>query len=214
MTRKRLARTFVVALGIVAAVPAVAAADTSFPAAARELTAYRELLVWTPSDSPGQLWSGFGAAAAPLPIPRARFASVDVGADTRGRVVLVYSACQIHRPRHCDLHVYDFASRRHRRLSALSRPGCSERDARISRGAIVFLRDCRGSSGRRDGLYLKRPSQAERRVRGLPSGSAAVDAPRLSSFDLEGNKLAFVETQESDGPEESDLVGDERGAGA
>ena len=36
----------------------------------------------------------------------------------------------------------------HRRLSGLSRPGCSERGARVSRGAIVFARDCRGSAGR------------------------------------------------------------------
>ena len=140
--------------------------------------------------------SGFGAAASPLPIPRARFASVDLGTDLHGRAVLVYSACQIRRPRHCDLGLYDFASRRHRRLSGLSRPGCSERGARVSRGAIVFARDCTGSAGRHlDGIYLKRPGRPVRRVRGLPR--------TLESFDLAANTFAFVERRMSDGPEES-----------
>jgi hypothetical protein len=140
--------------------------------------------------------SGFGAAASPLPIPRARFASVDLGTGVRGRAVLVYSACQIRRPRHCDLGLYDFASRGHRRLSGLSRRGCSERGARVSRGAIVFARDCRGSAGRHlDGIYLKRPGRAVRRVRGLPRA--------IESFDLAGNTFAFVDRRVSDGPEES-----------
>jgi hypothetical protein len=184
------------ALGVVASVPSIAAADTSFPAAAGHMTARGDLLVWSPWTGPGRLMSGFGAAASPLPIPRARFASVDLGTDVHGRAVLVYSACQIPRPRHCDLGLYDFATRSHRRLSGLSRPGCSERDARASRGAIVFARDCRGSAGRHvDGIYLKRPGRPVRRVRGLPR--------TLESFDLAGNTFAFVERRVSDGPEES-----------
>jgi hypothetical protein len=184
------------ALGVVAAVPPIAAADTSFPAAAGHMTARGDLLVWSPWTGPGRLMSGFGAAASPLPIPRARFASVDLGTDVHGRTALVYSACRISRPRHCDVGLYDFASRRHRRLSGLSRPGCRERGARVSRGAIVFARDCTGSAGRHiDGIYLKRPGRPVRRVRGLPR--------TLESFDLAGNTFAFVERRVSDGPEES-----------
>jgi len=184
------------ALAVIAAVPSIAAADTSFPAAAGHMTAGGDLLVWTPWTGPGRLMSGFGAAASPLPIPRARFASVDLGTDARGRAVLVYSACRIRRPRRCDLGLYDFASRRHRRLSGLSLPGCRERGAHVSRGAIVFARDCRGSAGSHlDGVYLKRPRGSVRRVRGLPR------AP--DSFDLAGDTLAFVERRVSDGPEES-----------
>ena len=133
MKRRRPVHMLALVLGVVAAVPSIAAADTSFPAAAGHMTARGDLLVWAPWTGPGRLMSGFGAAS-PLTIPRARFASVDLGADVRGRAVLVYSACQIRRPRHCDLGLYDFASRRHRRLSGLSRPGCSERGARVSRG--------------------------------------------------------------------------------
>ena len=205
MKRRHPVHMLALVLGVVAAVPSIAAADTSFPAAAGHMTARGDLLVWTPWTGPGRLTSGFGAAASPLPIPRARFASVDLGADVRGRAVLVYSACQIRRPRHCDLGLYDFASRRHGRLSGLSRPGCSDRGARVSRGAIVFARDCRGSAGRHlDGIYLKRPGRSVRRVRGLPRALESFDLPRaIESFDLAGNSLAFVERRVSDGPEES-----------
>jgi len=193
--RRHLVHMLALVLGVVAAVPSIAAADTSFPAAAGHMTARGDLLVWAPWTGPGRLMSGFGAAS-PLTIPRARFASVDLGTDVRGRAVLVYSACQIRRPRHCDLGLYDFAGRRHRRLSGLSRPGCSERGARVSRGAIVFARGCRGSAGRHlDGIYLKRPGRPVRRVRGLPR--------TIESFDLAGNTFAFVERRMSDGPEES-----------
>ena len=197
MKRRHRVHMLALALGVIAAVPSIAAADTSFPAAAGRMTARGDLLVWSPWTGPGRLMSGFGAAASPLPIPRARFASVDLGTDVRGRAVLVYSACQIRRPRHCDLGLYDFAGRRHRRLSGLSRPGCRERGASTSRGAIVFARDCMGSAGRHlDGIYLKRPGRSVRRVRGLPR---AIE----SSFDLAGNRLAFVERRVSDGPEEA-----------
>ena len=196
MKRRRLVHVLALALGVVAAVPSIAAADTSFSAAAGRMTARGDLLVWSPWTGPGRLMSGFGAAASPLPIPRARFASVDLGTDVHGRAVLVYSACQIRRPRRCDLGLYDFAGRRHRRLSGLSRPGCRERGARVSRGAIVFARDCTGSAGRHlDGIYLKRPGRPVRRVRGLPR--------TLESFDLAGNTFAFVERRMRDGPEES-----------
>ena len=195
MKRRRPIQMLAFVLAVVAAVPSTAAADSSFPAAAGHMTARGDLLVWTPWTGPGRLMSGFGAAASPLPIPPARFASVDLGADVRGRAVLVYSACQIRRPRDCDLGLYDFASRGHRRLSGLSRPGCSERGARVSRGAIVFARDCRGSAGRHlDGLYLKRPGKPVRRMRGVPA---------VRSFDLDGNTVAFIHSQQRDGPEES-----------
>lgn len=208
MKRRHPVHMLALALGVVAAVPSIAAADTSFPAAAGHMTARGDLLVWSPRTGPGRLMSGFGAAASPLPIPRARFASVDLGTDVHGRAVLVYSACQIRRPRHCDLGLYDFAGRRHRRLSGLSRPGCSERGARVSRGAIVFARDCTGSAGRHlDGIYLKRPGRPVRRVRGLPRAmqeeAAALALEPIGSFDLAGNTFAFVERRMSDGPEES-----------
>jgi hypothetical protein len=197
--RTRLARTLALALGMLAALPSLAAADASFPAAARELAAYRELLVWSPWAGPGELMSGFGTAASPLPLPPARFSSIDLGADARGRTVLVYSKCG-GRPRRCDLYVYDFANHRRYRLAALSRPRCSERDARISRGTIVFARDCKGSSG----LYLKRPRKPVRRLRGLPPLDVEALAPTaLASFDLVGDTLAFIERRVSAGPEES-----------
>ena len=85
MKRRRPVHMLALVLGVVAAVPSIAAADTSFPAAAGDMTARGDLLVWTPWTGPGRLMSGFGDAAAPLPIPRARFGSVDLGTDARGR---------------------------------------------------------------------------------------------------------------------------------
>jgi hypothetical protein len=190
-------------LGVVAAVPSIAAADTSFPAAAGDMTARGNLLVWTPWTGPGRLMSGFGDAAAPLPIPRARFGSVDLGTDARGRTVLVYRSCQAARPRHCAVYLYDFASQRHRRLAALDRSGCRVGDVRISRGTVAFARDCGGRA--LDGLYLKRPGKPVRRLRGAPRLEVLqpLGLPRLGSFDLAGGTLAFIEHRVSNGPEEA-----------
>jgi hypothetical protein len=190
--RRRPVHMLALVLGVVAAVPSIAAADTSFPAAAGDMTARGNLLVWTPWTGPGRLMSGFGDAAAPLPIPRARFGSVDLGTDARGRPVLVYRSCQAARPRHCAVYLYDFASQRHRRLAALDRSGCRVGDVRISRGTVAFARDCGGRA--LDGLYLKRPGKPVRRMRGVPA---------VRSFDLDGNTVAFIHRQQRDGPEES-----------
>jgi hypothetical protein len=147
--------------------------------------------------------SGFGDAAAPLPIPRARFGSVDLGTDARGRTVLVYRSCQAARPRHCAVYLYDFASQRHRRLAALDRSGCRVGDVRISRGTVAFARDCGGHA--LDGLYLKRPRKPVRRLRGAPRLEVLqpLGLPRLGSFDLAGGTLAFIEHRVSNGPEEA-----------
>jgi hypothetical protein len=190
--RRRPVHMLALVLGVVAAVPSIAAADTSFPAAAGDMTARGNLLVWTPWTGPGRLMSGFGDAAAPLPIPRARFGSVDLGTDARGRTVLVYKSCQAARPRHCAVYLYDFASQRHRRLAAPDRSGCRVGDVRISRGTVAFARDCGGRA--LDGLYLKRPGKPVRRMRGVPA---------VRSFDLDGNTVAFIHSQQRDGPEES-----------
>ena len=192
MKRRRPVHMLALVLGVVAAVPSIAAADTSFPAAAGHMTARGDLLVWTPWTGPGRLMSGFGDAAAPLPIPRARFGSVDLGTDARGRTVLVYRSCQAARPRHCAVYLYDFASQRHRRLAALDRSGCRVGDVRISRGTVAFARDCGGRA--LDGLYLKRPGKPVRRMRGVPA---------VLSFDLDGNTVAFIHSQQRDGPEEA-----------
>ena len=192
MKRRRPVHMLALVLGVVAAVPSIAAADTSFPAAAGDMTARGNLLVWTPWTGPGRLMSGFGDAAAPLPIPRARFGSVDLGTDARGRTVLVYRSCQAARPRHCAVYLYDFASQRHRRLAALDRSGCRVGDVRISRGTVAFARDCGGRA--LDGLYFKRPGKPVRRMRGVPA---------VLSFDLDGNTVAFIHSQQRDGPEEA-----------
>ena len=53
MKRRRPVHMLVLVVGVVAAVPSIAAADTSFPAGAGHMTARGDLLVWTP-------WTGRG----------------------------------------------------------------------------------------------------------------------------------------------------------
>jgi hypothetical protein len=177
--------------------PSVAAADTSFQAAAGDLAAHGDVLVWSPGPlaPSGPLMAGFGLAARALPVSSARLGGTDVGTDALGRTVLVYSACRTG-PVPCqDLYLYSVASRSSRRLSSLSRPDCAEGSPQISRGAIVFARSRCDDSG----LYLKRPGKPLRRLTALPHPEHDVLQHRaLGSFDLAGRTLAFVERRVSD----------------
>jgi hypothetical protein len=173
----------------------VAAADTSFPAAAGDLSARGNILVWSPGPlaPPGPLMVGFGPAATPLPGPSAGLRDIDVGTDERGRTVLVYSACQTQRIRCRDLYLHSFASGSTRRLASLSRADCAEESPEISRGVMVFVRSrCKPRSGA--GLYLKRPGRPLRRLTELPSPTEEVLQHRgVTSFDLAGRTIAFTE---------------------
>jgi hypothetical protein len=175
--------------------PSVAAADTSFPAAAGDLAAQGRVLVWSPGPlaPPGPLMAGFGSAAAPLPGPTAGLGGIDAGTDARGRAVLVYSACETKAIRCRDLYVYNFASGSTRRLASLSRSNCAEDSPEISRGTIVFVRSrCRPRSGA--GLFIKRPGRPLRRLTELPNPAEEVLQHRgVDSFDLAGRTIAFIE---------------------
>jgi hypothetical protein len=99
--------------------------------------------------------------------------------------VLLYAAAR-------DLYLYNFETNTSRRLSSLSRPGCAEGSPQISHGLIVFSRS--GCRGFRAGLYLKRPGEPVRRLTQLPPPTQEVLQHRgITSFDLAGHTLAFVE---------------------
>jgi hypothetical protein len=161
--------------------PSVAAADTSFPAAAGDLAANGEVLVWSPGPlaPPGPLMAGFGPAAAPLPGPSAGLGGIDAGTDARGRAVLVYSACRTKAIRCRDLYLHSFASGGTRRLASLSRPDCAEDR-------------CKPRSG--TGLYIKRPGRPLRRLTELPGPAEEILQHRgVTSIDIAGRTLAFIE---------------------
>jgi hypothetical protein len=170
------------------AFPSAAAADTSYPAAAGDLAAHADVLVWSPGPlaPSGPLMAGFGPDSAPLSVVSARLGGMDVGTDARGRTVLVYAASR-------DLYLYRFESNTSRRLSSLSRPDCAEARPQISHGVIVFARSgCR--RGSRASLYLKRPREPVRRLTQVPPPTQEVLQRRgIASFDLAGHTLAFVE---------------------
>jgi hypothetical protein len=168
----------------------MAAADTSFEAAVGDIAAHADVLVWShgPFAAPGSLMTGFGSAAAPLPVPGFHLGDMDVGTDARGGTVLVYSACRGARNPCRDLYLYDFASGSNRKLG-LSRPDCAEGSPQISRGVIAFARSRCGPPG----LYLKRPGNPVRRMTELPRPTQDPLQHRgITSFDLDGRTLAFV----------------------
>jgi hypothetical protein len=176
---------------------ASARADSSFSAAASDLAAHGGLLVRAPGWPSGRLGVGFGAAATDLRMPGAGlFSGIDLGTDAAGRTVLVYAVCRARTEPCSDLYTYSFASRRERKLRTLSLAGCDEEGPQISRGTIVFGRDCEDSHSARTrtlgGLYVKRPGKPLRRL------SRAAPA----YFDLAADTLAFVrrrQVEEIDG---------------
>ena len=196
--RRRIAPLVWVALcGAALASPSVAAADTSFPAAAGSLDARGGQLVWSPGPraSAGPMMAGFGSAATPLPLPGGAFGGVDLGTDARGRAVLVYSACPTKGISCRDLYLYSFANRSTRRLSSLSRPDCAEDGPVISRGTILFARG-RCGRGFSAGLYLKRPGRPVRRLTEVPPLHwDPLQHRGVGSYDIAGRTLAIVEVR-------------------
>jgi len=136
-----------------------------------------------------QLFSGFGESV-PVPVTTGQggdaIADLDLGTDSRGRPVAVYSRC--FRSGACGTYLYDFRARRERRMR-FSRPGCTEYLPKVFRGTIVFGRSTRrsrrGSRRCPGGLFVSRPGKPPRRVTRGP----------YSDFDFAGATLAFVRSR-------------------
>lgn len=186
MTRTRSRRIGLIALLILAALPARAmAADRLVldDPAAEQVVAARGLLVFVGQDTSNRdvLRRQRGPTVKRL---RSRTAAnikdLDLGSDKRGRTVLVFSRCgDLLRASTCKLFQYDFRRRRTLRLHGVSRRGCEEAGPSISRGTLVFVR--RGSRRRcRPGIYAKRPGRRGRRIALRRAGSTDFQAGRIA----------------------------------
>jgi len=145
---------------------------------------------------------GFGAAARRLAVrPSPEFGGVDVGTDSGGRAVVVYSRC----PKgaftpSCDLYTYSFARRSETRLRASSKR-CAETDPHVERGVLVFSRQpgasAESSRSCPGGIYLRRPGRrAVRVVR--PSTRSGYRS------DFAGGLVAYSQTRSIEGSPEGD----------
>lgn len=177
------------ALVIAGSCAPTALGDEAFPSdgTVRDLAATDGRVVWERDTPTGQrLRERLKGVSRDLPLrPAINFAGVDLGRDSRGRLVAVYSRC----PRKqwgCDLFSYSFSSRREVKLSSASRRRCDEFGPSIDSGVIAFGRGPRGRGRRalcKGGLYAMsmRPGSRPRRSTSL--------VPR--ALNLRRNRVVF-----------------------
>jgi hypothetical protein len=178
-------RAVLLALVLLAALPAAAVADVSISqgAAASDIAASGGDFAYT-VGSRGRLALklGFGPSATAVPVRRAaNFRGLDLGTDSAGRRVLTYSRCE----GRCDLFAYTLATRKERKLASLSRSACTERNPRMVHGDVAFVREERRSRKRKlrctGGIYLKRRGHRLQRV----------SSTQASALDYDGRLLAY-----------------------
>ncbi len=130
---------------------------------------------------------------------------VDLGPDASGRTVAVYSRCSKESgatvARGCDLYLYDFATRRERRLD-VGRGGVSETRPTIWKSRLVFTRvfeQRRGARGVYQYLYSYDLLTKRLRPLGQPPqgrtpvyGREAFPGPGTTGIDLRGDRLAYT----------------------
>ena len=111
--------------------------------------------LWSVRDRATGRWSlvtRAGGVTATVPVAPRRVAfDADLGPGAGGNVVAVYSRCRTDPPvgsggtlynrgRGCDLHLFDFATGRERRLANASSPGATEFHPTVWRGTLAFAR--------------------------------------------------------------------------
>jgi hypothetical protein len=124
-----------------------------------QVKAHDGRVVWSSQARPGgrwRLWTSYAGRVEPVPGVRSRGMpfDVDVGPDANGRTVAVYSRCRrdsdaaavggrqanFSAARGCDVFLYDFRSRRERRLAATRAEGGSEYLPTIWGRRVAFVR--------------------------------------------------------------------------
>jgi len=122
---------------------------------ATNLSAFGQGLIWSRTATDGRSRLVLRAFGAPTDVPVTPVSGAfdaDLGLDSEGSTVAVYTRCAGLSGRSCDVYEYDFARARERKLPGASTSRCSEFAPSIWRGAVAFAR----SGPRRcNGLYVK-----------------------------------------------------------
>ncbi len=192
------------------------------------VAAYKDVVMWRqhqpdaaadPSEGAGSgedayhLTALVGGEARRLPVaPRAVPFDVNLGPDSRGRAVAVYSRCAVEpdlgaagdslsapyppytRGRGCDLYRYNFATGQERKLGGASTDQASEVLPSIWRDQIAFARvyeQREGLRGKVPYLYV-RPLAGGRSKRQPGGARGKTGLPGPTSLDLYGRRLSFV----------------------
>ena len=198
---QRSSRTCAFAACVIAAlaVPGVAsAADTVIAAdpAADQVAALDGTVVWTSGTFGDQVLmrrTPAGVIARVKGTPRAaRYASIDLGHDGKGRLVLTYERCDK------DTCVAKRDNLRGQRASFrhLTLKRCSLSAAPAVWGPrLAYGLSCRTSKNvsddKRSGLYVKTGAGSPRRLR-LPSDAAKFRVTNINAVDLRGRRVAAI----------------------
>lgn len=149
---------------LLASSPAIADSVLAADPTARNVSAYGTTSAWSRQAADGSyrlvvMGGSRVAADAPVRSSRAPF-DPDVGPTTRNTRYVVYSRCTSPAAkRGCDVYGYDPATRKERKLTAISARDSSETAPSYFKGALAF-----GRNGTRHGLYIARPGHKPRRI--------------------------------------------------
>ena len=184
----RFAPTLLALLAL--AIPAAARAETVVAdPAAQQVTALNGTIVWVSGDSPQTLMQHDASGDGPVPgAPAAAYyRSIDLGLDSKGRMVLTYQRCSS--PSRCVVRQDDLHGHR-TSMSVRLPPGCTMSIAPARwRTRTAYGIGCRTSS--RSGLYVKSGSGPARRLP-RPHDAARFGVTQPTSVDLRGTRAAAV----------------------
>jgi hypothetical protein len=122
---------------------------------ATNLSAFGQGLLWSRTAADGRsrlVLRGFGAPTDVPVDPVSGSFDADLGQDSEGSTVAVYTRCAGVSGRNCDVYEFDFARTRERKLPGASTSRCSEFAPSIWQGAVAFARSGPGGC---NGLYVK-----------------------------------------------------------
>jgi hypothetical protein len=173
------------ALAVGAAAPA-SAADTVVAATARAtpVDAGAGHVLYSAWDGSAYRLTDGGSDALPVRGAAHPFRP-DIGRDARDHAVAVYPRCTGDETG-CDLYLYDFTTRRERKLRHADSPGDDEVTGAVWRDTLVFARVYHGTEGV---LYKRSLAHPKRRSHRLAKQRAA-------SVDLRGTRAALSDVRE------------------